>query len=518
MKKFFTLIATALMALGVNAQGSYGLQGEKEVTGTPIPAGTQITSVENIVMTFGDAGAADFEAPAFEEKLKELIGATAYTKGNGTNGNRDNGTIYYFEPSKKGTITVGVVVANDKTILVKKDNYSGEDVAFKATEADGTTPVEVTDGQVATKLYGALIFDVEAGVKYAVGLAGSKMGFYGFKYEVAGGDDTPTGEAETWKASALNLDAINASGTPNTTATLKKVEAIYNLKDGAQPTEEQVRADATSALELNDYIFTGSTTNVTLVGVSTPNTGTETKEIWKFAGNDNQKLNSTNLGDETIVDFDNQYVVAGNGNPSLEVFEYYFTDKESKTVGPRYYETYWTPGCNNVPLKGCYYKFTSKSAGKLVIGFFLNKNLNSNGLYIVDGTTKALVAKDKIAINAFRNNCNYEVEKGSVTKLGVYTLNDDYLVQNDIMATDTNRPLYGYLTLNVAANTDYYLFSPKSQMGVYGFQFTATTGIETVKTQKAFNADAPMYNMAGQKVDKSYKGIVIQNGRKFVNK
>ena len=32
------------------------------------------------------------------------------------------------------------------------------------------------------------------------------------------------------------------------------------------------------------------------------------------------------------------------------------------------------------------------------------------------------------------------------------------------------------------------------------------------------DADAPIYNAAGQMVDKSYKGIVIQNGVKFINK
>lgn len=44
------------------------------------------------------------------------------------------------------------------------------------------------------------------------------------------------------------------------------------------------------------------------------------------------------------------------------------------------------------------------------------------------------------------------------------------------------------------------------------------TGIESIKADAAENADAPMYNLAGQKVDKSYKGVVIQNGRKIFNK
>ena len=326
---------------------------------------------------------------------------------------------------------------------------------------------------------------------------------------------------ETWKASSIDVNA-NVTESPNTTATLKKVTTVYNLGEGAQPTEEQVKADANTTLEMKDYTFTGTTANVTLTAVSTPNTGTEAKDIWKFAGADNVKLNSTNLGEECLVEFDNQYLVAGNGNPSLATYEYYFTNSKGEEVGPRYYDTYWTPGCNNVPLKGCYYKFNSKAAGQLVVGFFLNKNLNANSLYIIDGTTKALVAKDQITINAFRQNCNFEIEKGGETRLGVYTLNDNYLVQNDIMGADTNRPLYGYVTFNVAANTDYYMLSPKSQMGIYGFQFTATggeTGIETVKTaNKVGDADAPIYNLAGQKADKSQKGILIQNGKKFVNK
>ena len=185
MKKIFTLIAVAAMAISANAQGTYALQGEKDVTGPAIAAGTKITSVENMIMTFGDGGA-DFKGAKYDSKLKDLLGATGFTEGNGTNGNKENGTIYYFEPAKDGVLTVGVVVNADKTIIVKKDNYSGEDVAFKMMQSDGTTEVTVTDGTIAAKTYGAIILDVNAGNKYAIGLAGSKMGFYGFKYELSG--------------------------------------------------------------------------------------------------------------------------------------------------------------------------------------------------------------------------------------------------------------------------------------------------------------------------------------------
>lgn len=46
---------------------------------------------------------------------------------------------------------------------------------------------------------------------------------------------------------------------------------------------------------------------------------------------------------------------------------------------------------------------------------------------------------------------------------------------------------------------------------------TSTTGISTVKT-KADEADSPIYNLRGQRVSSSYKGIVIKNGKKYIQK
>jgi hypothetical protein len=42
------------------------------------------------------------------------------------------------------------------------------------------------------------------------------------------------------------------------------------------------------------------------------------------------------------------------------------------------------------------------------------------------------------------------------------------------------------------------------------------TGIQTIEATSA--ANAAMYNLAGQRVDKAYKGIVIVNGKKYLNK
>lgn len=45
-----------------------------------------------------------------------------------------------------------------------------------------------------------------------------------------------------------------------------------------------------------------------------------------------------------------------------------------------------------------------------------------------------------------------------------------------------------------------------------------TTGISKIATEQPASENSAMYNLAGQRVSNSYKGIVIRNGKKFINK
>ena len=63
----------------------------------------------------------------------------------------------------------------------------------------------------------------------------------------------------------------------------------------------------------------------------------------------------------------------------------------------------------------------------------------------------------------------------------------------------------GYIVLNGASAAKYSIcFDDEA------------TGIQTIEAASA--ANAAMYNLAGQRVDKAYKGIVIVNGKKYLNK
>lgn len=164
MKKIFTLIAVAAMALTVNAQGKYAMtEGEAHAFGD------KVSSVANCSLTFGDVDNPG-DSPAFsgaeaDTNLTEQ-GWGFYTKGNNVNGNKAGGTVYVLKPTIAGSMTVAVVLNADK--------------AFHVSE-DGTDLADYAGITVSDKYYGTYSFTVKAGSTYKVWCDGSKLGFYGFE-------------------------------------------------------------------------------------------------------------------------------------------------------------------------------------------------------------------------------------------------------------------------------------------------------------------------------------------------
>lgn len=115
-------------------------------------------------ITFGEEGGADFGAAAANGNVE---GYTASTGGNGTNGNKAGGTFYTIKTEKEGTIEVAVVLNAGKSFYI---------------EEDGTALADYNGISVDTKYYGTFKFDVKAGSSYKIYCAGSKLGFYGFKF------------------------------------------------------------------------------------------------------------------------------------------------------------------------------------------------------------------------------------------------------------------------------------------------------------------------------------------------
>lgn len=151
---------------------------------------------------YGEAGEdyADFKAAKADGQVE---GFTAFTEGNGTNGNKAGGTFYTIVPKYNGVISAGIVLNGGK--------------AFHLTVDGVQNPV--FDGNTLTnKYYGTFSFNVEAGKSYKFWCDGSKLGFYGFDY-VWGPDVEPITEVglndETVGIATVKFDTTNG--------------AIYNL-------------------------------------------------------------------------------------------------------------------------------------------------------------------------------------------------------------------------------------------------------------------------------------------------
>lgn len=188
MKKFFTLIAAVALAASVNAQGTYAVQ-----VGDKVNAGDQIKSVENITLTYMEN---DGTAFAVGKKMVNWADAdfTAYVCGvnNGklVSGAEPTGCVYKFETVKAGSVTVGVQLGGTKGFHILDADFaevapaSYNLPAAKDGESQKFTLNEKNENIIAAKSNGIVTFNVAEGGTYYVFAAGTKLGFYGFKYEV----------------------------------------------------------------------------------------------------------------------------------------------------------------------------------------------------------------------------------------------------------------------------------------------------------------------------------------------
>ena len=337
---------------------------------------------------------------------------------------------------------------------------------------------------------------------------------------------------EVWKASDLTLSA-DGKFVAGLTATVNN-SASYAIPASAQVFPEGTYVDGTTlpeavatwlsqqadpsiyAAPLNEVVFEAKTTSVTLKGVSTPNTNVKVEEAWNFAGAEENKT-LTMDGMPTFVG----YVKGNTGNPSVGHYEFVDLNSDGGECS-RVADAVWAPGLSVLPGKGCYYEVTCSANGTLTLGVWLNKNLASNKLCVVDESANdgyTILTGDAIKVQGFRNNNGWE--GADVTLPLTFPVGEDGLVLQPAEATQTsmNQPLFAYVTWTAKKDATYMVFTPSNQLGLMGFQFTpgGETAISTVKTA-AESADAPIYNLAGQKVDKSFKGVVIQNGVKRIQK
>lgn len=124
-----------------------------------------------------------------------------------------------------------------------------------------------------------------------------------------------------------------------------------------------------------------------------------------------------------------------------------------------------------------------------------------------------------------KNYCKIKTWPGDEMVLAGYD-DDNYPVyrwDGGELAEDADQPEYVLITDNGSETirTGNFAFKTGNYYDATGYIGTAITptGIEQVKANGQMSTvNGPRYNMQGQRVDGNYQGIVIMNGRKYVNK
>lgn len=254
----------------------------------------------------------------------------------------------------------------------------------------------------------------------------------------------------------------------------------------------------------------------------------------------------TGVSDDQITDFVFN-AIWGSGNPVTGfVSEPVMTEGVFASKYRALYDGfYFNPKTSTAaPARGEFFEFTSDADGMLKIGFGIANGTNRN-VYLVEKSEVKTFAPNEYKVEGFVQGCDNK--DGTPMWIPSIKVNDDYTIGDTefnqsykddelTLVNQVAKVKFAWIVFDVKAGKSYMLFTPTSQIAFRDYTFkvnetvanyTASpngpvapgvpTAIMTVKTQTA-NTNAPIYNLAGQKVNNSYKGIAIQNGKKFVVK
>lgn len=246
MKKLFTLIAMACMALGANAQDVIVFDNTKTYVDEQSIKEGDVTLV--LGKDIKKATAWDNKASShgtgvnilpFSQKLmvensdtKELeekdrivyISGGNNPKdddsntGNGYNPDTKNlpksGTYYKVTTTKNGTILAGIILNKDKSFYIcKESDGSAFDVSsYNMKDGDGADVTVSAEGKIDTKITGTVEFDVEANETYYFFCTGSKLGCFGVQFTPAAAPSDPTAIQNVNAAVEGNGKAYNLGG------------------------------------------------------------------------------------------------------------------------------------------------------------------------------------------------------------------------------------------------------------------------------------------------------------------
>ena len=422
MKKIFTLISMALMAVGANAQEKFLVGADTDLASYQ---GVDYKATASVKLFCGEnASGWNAVSPLKGDEDHAFDEFTHYTSGkdNPVSGEKtkyslsnhtvpDKGAYYILKPSAAGSLQVGIILNGGKDFYV----VDGEGVAlsdFDLKDEEGKVVALSADCKTSDKFYGILTFNVEAGKSYYVFCNGSKLGFAGFKFNTT----AATIDSKTTAAAKEAIDAAIPSETPG------------NEEVVATPTADKA----------------------TVTGKSY--TAGENQELTKDASGDYLKMRTGNNGNTITLTVNSGYNITG------------------------------------VKLEG-YSNNKSTTADRSIL---------VNGIYVDGAETSVLASPVTLpGGTAGQTPATAEASGFEAKEKVVFSFDNSNIVSKEEDSDGKNKQIYAKITVTFKEGTG--------------------TGIQDIKSQ-TIDLNAPAYNLAGQKVDKSYKGVVIQNGKKMIQK
>ena len=392
-----------------------------------------------------------------------------------------SGTYYMFTPAKDGHVCAFIILNSGKNFYVAKasdgTNLSVSELTIKA-DGDEATPVALSESfTVEEKCTGTVEFDVVANETYYIFCTGSKLSFGGYVFTPAGGD-TPVGGLDIEPALPVTFDGWDDSFLIKKTDVKAGDKFVFHI----EPVDVEGWQWGAQVLPKSnaDWSDLGSAIVPDAQGIGT----FEITEDYAAVINANGGLRVQGMGCcVTAV----EYVEGSEPTPVTKV-EFDLTKDWNKWNDA---ETIEYNADGTLTFNSAAWGGLSKWLG--------GANWSEYSQLVIEFAEPTAVATQLFVQYA---------DKGAYD-------NTDAKQWADAGAT------------SVAINLD----DRKSAVNQFALQASEPTTIvvksvylvkdatpTSVKKVELSANDSAIYNLAGQKVDASYKGVIIKNGKKFINK
>ena len=372
-----------------------------------------------------------------------------------------------------------------------------QEVTLDFTDNAWNLPKESANGFKGTKEFSCESYTITVNsTNSAYYLSSNKALFYGKK------DATVTLPKFNFDVERIDIVSPSGGSAKTTRNIFVGDEAVSTETSGAKGTKQyEIASDKQAA----NTVYTIKVTNANndqiqkiLIWKKGTTTPEETKKVDNIAA-----FKAIGVGNKAILTLKDAQVQYVNGSDDIYVVD--------ATGGIDIYKsslTYKAGQILNGTIEGTYDEF--RALPELT-------NVTANNLTATDGTVTPVEMTAEEAAKA-ENACKLVMVKNLTL---VEIASGDY--KN--YYTDENKTLQVYdkfkleYTPNTTSAMDYtgILIPYNSQIELAPTVAPVATGINHIAADEA-NANAPVYNLSGQRVGKNAKGVLIKNGKKYVVK